>query len=601
MGLIDTITTLSKLPLLLKTKKELTLKPLDTKDCLAAQTEAVVAKFPHRPAIVFEGKTLTWHELNQAANRYAHSFLAQGIGHGDTVSVFMDNRIEYLVTLLGLSKIGAVGALINNNLQGTSLVHCVTIANSKKLIFGAELSQALEEAKAELPLEEGRDYLFVPDTELSDTPNWALNMAEISAGQSDQNLPQTANNRLGDNSLYIYTSGTTGLPKAAVLSNRRHLTASRMAAIAGFRATEKDAIYVCLPMYHGTGLMLGIGAALLSGAKIILRRRFSASNFLPEVREHGATCLIYIGELCRYLMNTKALPNDADNPLRKILGNGLRPDIWMDFKKRYDIKLISEFYGASEGNVSMVNLLNKNCTVGMTSQEVCLVQYDVDEDVIKRDANGFAIPASAGEPGLMLGKITENTVFEGYTDKAATDGKVERNLLGDGDAWFNSGDLMKTVDVGYTIGYPHYQFVDRVGDTFRWKSENVSTNEVGEIINGHPQVKVCNVYGVEVPGADGRAGMAAITLEQDGELDLADLSKFVSEALPVYACPVFLRIQPELDVTGTFKLLKTQLKKDGYNVSSVTDAMYVRKPHTTEYVALDADYYATIRSGGAGF
>lgn len=601
MGLIDTVTTLCKLPLLLKTKKELTLRPMETKDCLAARTEAVTARFPDRPAIVFEGTTLNWQELNQAANRYAHCLLAQGIEHGDTVSVFMDNRIEYLTTLLALSKIGAVGALINNNLQGSPLVHCVKIANSKKLIFGAELTQALEEAKAELTLEEGRDYLFVPDADLNDTPNWALNLADISADHSTENLPQTANNRLGDNSLYIYTSGTTGLPKAAVLSNRRHLLASSMAATAGFRATEKDAIYICLPMYHGTGLMLGVGAALLTGAKIILRRRFSASNFLPEVREHGATCLIYIGELCRYLMNTQAQPNDADNPLKKILGNGLRPDIWLDFKKRYDIKIISEFYGASEGNVSMVNLLNKDCTVGMTSQEVCLVRYDVDEDVIVRDEQGYATLAAPGEPGLMLGKITENTVFEGYTDKAATDSKVERNLLEEGDAWFNSGDLMKTVDVGYTIGYPHYQFVDRVGDTFRWKSENVSTNEVGEIINGHPQVKVCNVYGVEVPGADGRAGMAAITLEQDNQLDLGNLSKFIDDELPAYACPVFLRIQADLDVTGTFKLLKTQLRKDGYDVNKVTDALYVRKPHTQQYVELDSDYYALIRSGDAGF
>lgn len=601
MGLIDRVKTLSQLPLLLKIKKELTLKPLDTKDCLAARAEGIAARFPDRPAIVFEGTTLTWQALNQAANRYAHSFLAQGIQHGDTVSVFMDNRIEYLVTLLGLSKIGAVGALINNNLHGASLVHCVKIAHSKKLIFGAELTQPLEEAKAELALAEGKDYLFVPDADLNDTPNWALNLADISAGESNENLPQTANNTLGDNSLYIYTSGTTGLPKAAVLSNRRHILASSMAAVAGFRATEKDAIYVCLPMYHGTGLMLGIGASLLTGAKIILRRRFSASNFLPEVREHGATCLIYIGELCRYLMNTKALPNDADNPLQKILGNGLRPDIWLDFKKRYGLKIISEFYGASEGNVSMVNLLNKDCTVGMTSQEVCLVRYDIDEDVIVRDDSGHAIPAQPGEPGLMLGKITENTVFEGYTDKAATEGKVERDLLASGDAWFNSGDLMKTVDVGYTMGYPHYQFVDRVGDTFRWKSENVSTNEVGEIINGHPQVKVCNVYGVEVPGADGRAGMAAITLEQEGELDLANLSAFINDALPAYAAPVFLRIQSDLDVTGTFKLLKTQLRKDGYDVSAVTDTLYVRKPHTTDYVVLDAAYCASIKAGSAGF
>ena len=146
---------------------------------------------------------------------------------------------------------------------------------------------------------------------------------------------------------------------------------------------------------------------------------------------------------------------------------------------------------------------------------VALVEYDVDNDEIVRDAAGRCVLVKAGEPGLLLGKITEDTVFEGYTDPEATEKKIVRSALETDDAWFNSGDLMRTVDVGFTLGYPHYQFVDRVGDTFRWKSENVSTNEVGEIINGFDQIKFCNVYGVEIPGTDGRAGMAAVTL-QDG-------------------------------------------------------------------------------------
>ena len=335
---------------------------------------------------------------------------------------------------------------------------------------------------------------------------------------------------------------------------------------------------------------------------MFIRRKFSARNFLREVREHQTNCLIYIGELCRYLVNTPAQPDDHENPLTTMMGNGLRPDVWMEFKSRYGVKRISEFYGASEGNVSFANLLNKDCTIGMTAARIALVRYDVDADEIVTDEHGHCIEVEPGEPGLLLGHINEEAVFEGYTDKAATEKKVVRNAFEDGDAWFNSGDLIKEVEVGYTLGYPHYQFVDRIGDTFRWKSENVSTNEVGELLNGHPQVKFCNVYGVEVPRADGRAGMAALTLEDDvAELDIESFSSYVAESLPVYARPVFLRIQPEIDVTGTFKMVKGDLRKQGYDLDQVGDPLYVLKPGATRYEPLAADFAARIAAGEAGY
>ena len=601
MGLIDTLTTLTKIPMLLKVKRELAMRPMETLDCPGARVEDLARRFPNHDAIKFEGATLSWRELNALSNQYAHAFTAQGITRGDTVSVLMENRTEFMATLIALNKLGAVGALINTNLRGRPLTHCVTVANSTKFVFGGELTDALEEAKSELPLKEGVDYIFVGDTGATSTPNWALDINELSAGQSKDNPPDTATNKLSDSSLYIYTSGTTGLPKAAVLSNRRHLMSSNMASNAGFLCDENDVIYVCLPMYHGTGLMLGIGAALMSGATMVIRRKFSASQFLPEIREHNVTCMIYIGELCRYLLNTPEKPDDANTTLKKVMGNGLRPDIWMDFKNRFGLERVCEFYGASEGNVSFANILNKDLTVGMTSQEVALVRYNVDEDEIVRDNNGFALPTEDGEPGLLVGRITENTVFEGYTDPAATESKVLRDLLEPGDAWFNSGDLLKVVDVGYSLGYPHYQFVDRVGDTFRWKSENVSTNEVGEIINGHPAVKICNVYGVEVPGADGRAGMAAITLEAGQQFDAAEFAAFVQAELPPFARPVFVRVQSELEVTGTFKLMKTELRKTGYDLNATDDPIYVMKPRSNAYEALNTDYQAVLGSGEAGY
>ena len=602
MGIVDVVSVLSEMPTLLKLKKGMVPRPASVADCFGARVEANALKFGQRSAIVFEGQEVNWSEFNALANQYAHYLKSQGVQRGDTVSVIMENRIEFLALLVGVNKIGVTAGLINTNLTGKPLVHCITVTHSKKCIFGSEVSGALNEVKDELGLTEGEDYFEMPDGGLDATTNWAKNLAEGAAAASSENPEETSLITLGEVALYIFTSGTTGLPKAAVLSNRRYLTSADMAAMAGFKCTEQDRMYICLPLYHGTGLMVGAGAAMVSGASMFIRRKFSASNFLPEVREHGCTLLVYIGELCRYLSNTEAQAGDDKNPLRSMMGNGMRPDVWLGFKKRFGISRVAEFYGASEGNVAFANLMNRDCTVGMTSAEVALVEYDVDNDEIVRDAAGRCVPVKAGEPGLLLGKITEDTVFEGYTDPEATEKKIVRSALETDDAWFNSGDLMRTVDVGFTLGYPHYQFVDRVGDTFRWKSENVSTNEVGEIINGFGQIKFCNVYGVEIPGTDGRAGMAAVTL-QDGvsELDVDAFSTFLRSELPAYAVPLFVRIQPDIDVTGTFKMVKGDLRKQAYDIRSFDDTVYALLPGSDRYAAFDLAMLEKIEAREAGF
>ena len=602
MGIVDVVSVLSEMPTLLKLKKGMVPRPASVADCFGARVEANALKFGQRSAIVFEGQEVNWSEFNALANQYAHYLKSQGVQRGDTVSVIMENRIEFLALLVGVNKIGVTAGLINTNLTGKPLVHCITVTHSKKCIFGSEVSGALNEVKDELGLTEGEDYFEMPDGGLDATTNWAKNLAEGAAAASSENPEETSLITLGEVALYIFTSGTTGLPKAAVLSNRRYLTSADMAAMAGFKCTEQDRMYICLPLYHGTGLMVGAGAAMVSGASMFIRRKFSASNFLPEVREHGCTLLVYIGELCRYLSNTEAQAGDDKNPLRSMMGNGMRPDVWLGFKKRFGISRVAEFYGASEGNVAFANLMNRDCTVGMTSAEVALVEYDVDNDEIVRDAAGRCVPVKAGEPGLLLGKITEDTVFEGYTDPEATEKKIVRSALETDDAWFNSGDLMRTVDVGFTLGYPHYQFVDRVGDTFRWKSENVSTNEVGEIINGFDQIKFCNVYGVEIPGTDGRAGMAAVTL-QDGvsELDVDAFSTFLRSELPAYAVPLFVRIQPDIDVTGTFKMVKGDLRKQAYDIRSFDDTVYALLPGSDRYAAFDLAMLEKIEAREAGF
>ena len=302
---------------------------------------------------------------------------------------------------------------------------------------------------------------------------------------------------------------------------------------------------------------------------MFVRRKFSASNFMNEIREHNCSHMIYIGELCRYLTNIPEQADDAQNPLHSIMGNGMRPDIWMNFKQRYGIKRVCEFYGASEGNVSFANLMNKDMTVGMTSAEVALVEYDVDNDEIVTDHAGKCIPVQQGEPGLLLGKITPDTVFEGYTDAEATEKKVFRNAFEEGDAWFNTGDLVVLQKHG------HIQFGDRIGDTFRWQGENVATTEVESVIMKWPEIEDAVVYGVTVPGRDGRCGMLYLTQKEEGKLDLNGLAAHMRDKLPSYAVPRFIRIGQKVDVTGTFKFQKTKLKNAAYKIDEVDDPLYV--------------------------
>lgn len=596
----DITRTLTEAPVLAALAREAKPRSPDTPDCFAARTEQTAARFPDRTAVTFEGQSMTWRELNEAANRYARACKARGLGHGDSASLFMENRIAYLVAVLALNKIGVTAALINTNLTGRSLAHCIEITGSKACIFGEERLGELGDVRTVLP--GVATYLFVADSGEQECPAWASNLDEEAADEQASNLEDTARVTLADKALYVFTSGTTGLPKAAIMTNKRYLVTSALAWKAGLHCDENDCIYLCLPLYHGTALFLGVGAAFHCGAEIFLRRKFSASAFLPEVREHGATCFIYIGEICRYLLSVPESDDDYASPLVTVMGNGLRPDIWHQFKERFGISRVSEFYGSSEGNLGMVNLLNKDCTVGTTVIPHALIEYDVDADEIVRDKRGHCIKARPGEPGLLVGKITQATQFEGYTSKDATESKILRDVFKKGDAYFNTGDLLRTVDVGFALGLPHYQFVDRVGDTFRWKGENVSTNEVGEIINCHPQVYFSNVYGVQVPGTDGRAGMAALLLEKHvDELDLAGFSRHVCAQLPSYARPLFLRILPAMDTTGTFKMVKGQLRKEAFDPDHVEDRLYVMKPGSERYEPLTRPFAAKILAGKSGY
>ena len=573
----------------------------DENASLAHSFQESTNKFGERPFVYFEEETWTYSEANKAANSFARYLSSNGVKHGDKVVLFMENRPYYAISLLALNKIGAIGVLINTSLTGDPLIHCINSSNSVKCIVGAERAQPLQEVLEDINISKKEDFLWVEDTNEYTLPEWAINLKANLNFDDNENLDQTNQVTAKDVACYIFTSGTTGVPKAAILPNAKLVAAATNITMAGYRINHEDCMYNCLPLYHSTGLMLGLCAAINVGAASFIKRKFSASSFWQEANKFNTTAFVYIGELCRYLINKEPSEAELNNPIVSMVGNGLRPDVWDTFKERFDIDRIIEIYGASEGNALFMNLFNKNKTIGMTSAEVALLEYDVAEDEILKNDEGFCKKITNHDPGLLIVEIGPNAVFNGYTDKEASEKKILRDVFKVGDAWFNTGDLIKTVDVGFAFGKEHYQFVDRVGDTFRWRSENVSTNEVGEILNGYKDVNMANVYGVKVPGCEGRAGMAAFSLEDFEGFNWLEFSEYVENNLPKYARPIFIRIIQEMDTTGTFKLKKNELRDDAFNINKVEDKVFCLKPSSNTYERLDGNWLDKINSEEAGY
>lgn len=559
--------------------------------------EASVDKHGANVAFRFEGTLMTYDEFESIANRVAHWALAQGFEAGDVVALFMENRPEYVATWFGLSKVGIVTALINNNLSDEALAHCVNIADAKAVISGADQDDAMASTID----------LFKDDPALwtwgGTETNRVRALEPVLAEQSPERPDRSHRDgiKAAELALYVYTSGTTGLPKAARLTHTRTQGMSRT-FIGPCRITQRDRVYITLPLYHGTGGICGVGIALNTGASIILRRKFSASQFWDDAADEGATSFAYIGELCRYLLNQPPHPKEQAHRLRTGFGNGLRPEIWEDFFKRFNIPHLAEFYGSTEGNVSFVNVDGKVGAVGRIPpflksrfEHIKFVKFDIETEEPVRAPNGLCIECEDDEPGEAIGLIGDDVRqrFEGYNDAEATKKKILRDVFEPGDMWFRTGDLMRKDAKGWVY------FIDRIGDTFRWKGENVATNEVGEVLSQFSGIEHANVYGVPVPGTDGKAGMAAITAP--GDIDWDALHGFLAERLPAYACPLFLRVQPEAETTGTFKYRKVDLVKEGFNPGAVPDPVYFAHPELGRFVPMTQEYYDTILAGGFKF
>ncbi|MEN8722037.1 MAG: long-chain-acyl-CoA synthetase [Alphaproteobacteria bacterium] len=593
MGLLETAKReknyVSSMLALLKTVKDV--KP-DGSLTVADLIEDWALRKPDNLAIIFEDREITYGELDAAANRVARWAEANGIGRGDVVALVMENKPEYITTWYGIAKLGARLALINNNLAGSALAHTLNISGADHIILDANLIENYSSAADKL---EREMKVWAQGGDVQGAEDWDKAIAE----QDGSLYPVTARRgmKTKDNFVYIYTSGTTGLPKAANISHFRFMMIG-LGFAGATRIKEADRMYMTLPLYHATGGVGGTVAALSQGAAVILRRKFSASAFFDDCIKYDATMFTYIGELCRYLLNAPENPNERNHKIRNCIGNGLRPEVWGPFQERYALPNIVEFYGSTEGNVSLFNVDSKPGAIGRVPNYMLkllpnrIVKFDVENEDVIRNEDGFCIEADFDEAGEAIGKIdTSNprTSFEGYSNKEATEKKILRDVFEKGDMWFRTGDLLKKDKHGY------FYFVDRIGDTFRWKGENVATSEVGEVLSHIDGIEEANVYGVEVPGADGRAGMASVVVA--GDLDRANLRKILERDLPAYARPIFLRLQGEMEVTGTFKHRKVDLVKEGFDPDQIADPIIWLNPATGDYDDLTAESYAAIIDG----
>lgn len=557
--------------------------------------DELAARYGAAPALMSPASSYSFSDLQRRASAYTHWARSIRLAKGDVVAMLMSNEPDYVAAWLGISRIGVVVALLNTNLTGPALAHTIAVAAPVHVIVDSGHVSALRDA---LKTVHPRPVVWVRESDSGDADVESMN-AWLGGDSATIEGAETPVATIDDTALLIYTSGTTGLPKAARISHARLMQWSHW--FAGLMdVTPADRMYNCLPMYHSVGGVLAVGAVMVAGGSVVVRDGFSASEFWRDIVDFDCTLFQYVGELCRYLVNARPDLLSDRHRIRLACGNGLRRDVWLRFAERFRIPRILEFYAATEGNVSLFNVDGKPGAVGRIPGflrhrfRAALIKLDVDAGAPLRDARGFCVRCSAGEIGELVAPLAADGSnigdrFEGYTSSEATARKVLRDVFDASDAWVRTGDLMRTDEDGY------FYFVDRIGDTFRWKGENVSTTEVSAALSEFPGIDLAVVYGVAVPGTDGKAGMATIAAAEG--IDLDRLRRHLSERLPPYARPLFLRLTATVRLTGTFKFSKTDLAREGFDPSATRDAIYLNAPHLDRIVPLDAAVYRQVCTG----
>ncbi|HTR11802.1 MAG TPA: long-chain-acyl-CoA synthetase [Roseiarcus sp.] len=547
-------------------------------------------RYGDAPALVSDRESFSFRTLEARMNQYSRWALKAGATSGEAVALLMGNRPEYFAIWLGLTQVGAIVALISPDLRAPAVAHALKVAGARRVIAAAEYADVCGEA-----VDACDEFIELwihgpcrPDRQRIDLAVSNQNGRTLS---EDERRPIT----LLDRALRIFTSGTTGLPKAAEVSHRRLIVWSHwFAGLAGLTATDR--LYNCLPMHHSVGGVVAIGAPLVFGGSVAIAERFSARGFWDDVTRWECTAFQYIGELCRYLVTAPSRSEEKAHKLRLAIGNGLSEDVWRAVLERFGPLRVLEFYASTEGNVWLYNVEGKIGSIGRVPpylelrEPIALARFDQDSQTPARGPDGFCARCANGEIGEALGRIGEDPAarFEGYSEAVETEKKILRDVFKAGDAWMRTGDLMRRDADGF------YTFVDRIGDTFRWKGENVATFEVARILRACPGVAEAIVYGVSVPGADGRAGMALLKI--DGQFDLDVLVRRL-EILPPYARPLFLRLAREIVTTETFKPKRRVYVEQGFNPELVGDPLYVFERDQQAYVPLEANRHEAILNG----
>ena len=579
IGLLDLAAKLpsmiTEVPILLKGASGLLRKPSAAMS-IGQILQQNAAAHPTRPFIRFEGHATSYGDANEQVNRYADVLRTRGAQRGDVVAILGKNTPESLLIALAAVKLGAAAGMLNYNQRDDVLAHSLTLLGARVLVVADESEEALES---------------LPDGFAGPQQLLVSELDELAKTADATNPAVTAEILAKEKAFYIFTSGTTGMPKASLMTHFRWLKSMSGLGLMGVRLRPSDTLYCCLPLYHNNALTVSLSSVLASGATLAIGRQFSASRFWDDIALNKATAFTYIGELCRYLLNQPEKPTDRDNSVQLMVGNGLRPEIWKEFTERFGIARVAEFYGASECNIAFVNALNVDRTAGICPLPHAVVEFDEETGKALRGPNGRLRTVPTGSVGLLLSKITDRAPFDGYTDEAATNSKLVRGGFKDGDTWFDTGDLVRKQ------GWSHVAFVDRLGDTFRWKGENVATTEVEGALSSHPAIEEAVVYGVEIPGTDGRAGMAAVTLHDGHTFDGSDIAAHLYGKLPSYAVPLFVRIVDSLEHTSTFKSRKVELRNDGYDVGA--DTLHVLAGRESGYSDSYDGYVDEVAAGSA--
>ena len=586
---------ITKVPHILSGLKQAYLRTPASPTGLGIAFEKAVKRNPQGIALLFEDQSYSYRALNEWANQIAHYYLSLGAKKGDVIAVMVENRPELIATIVALAKIGVTIALVNTSQVGKVLAHSINLVNPIAVIAGEEVRAAIDEARPELKVPQDRFHWFADQEtrkHAGTAPKDYVNLAQ-QIDQFPKFNPSTTRTVTGKDGLfYIYTSGTTGLPKAVIFTHSRWTLAYGTYGHI-LNLGKDDVMYVTLPLYHATGVVVCWCGVIAGSATLAVRRKYSTSAFWKDVQKFNASAIGYVGELCRYLIDAPTTELDRAHRVTKMIGNGMRPNIWGKFKERFGVQDALELYASSEGNVGFSNIFNFDNTVGFSPTPYAIVEFDKEKNELVRDKKGHCKKVKTGEVGLLIGKITSRSPFDGYTDPEKNKSVILKDVFTKGDSYFNTGDLVRD------IGFRHAQFVDRLGDTFRWKGENVSTTEVENMVCEYHKIAEAVVYGVEIPNTNGRAGMAAITLVDGEELNEADLSAMVNvfkKCLPSYAIPVFLRVQAKVETTGTFKYQKNKLKEDAFNPAKTSERLLVLLPGATAYCDVNAEIFNNIQN-----